>query len=108
MSEAPPPGRSAEAPSLATAARWIVILVGSYFLLRELGPILKPLFLAVLLGYVIVPFHLAVKKRVPGRLSLVATAILSIILLVLLTIGVQATIKTLAAEMPTLTKKAEQ
>jgi AI-2 transport protein TqsA len=106
MSEAPPPGPTAEAPPLATAARWIVILVGSYFLLRELGPILKPLFLAVLLGYVIVPFHLAVKKRVHGRLSLVATAILSIILLVLLTIGVQATITTLAAEMPTLNEKA--
>jgi AI-2 transport protein TqsA len=106
MSEPPPPGPMAEAPSLATAARWVVILVGSYFLLRELGPILKPLFLAVLLGYVILPFHLAVKKRVPGRLSLVATGILTIILLLLLTAGIQATVTTLVSEMPTLNRKA--
>lgn len=106
MSDDPSPGPTSEAPTLATAARWVVILVGSYFLLRELGPILKPLFLAVLLGYVVVPFHLLVKKRVHGRLSLVATAILSIILLAALTIGVQATVATLAAEMPTLNDKA--
>jgi AI-2 transport protein TqsA len=102
MNEPPPPGPTAEAPSLATASRWIVILVGSYFLLRELGPILKPLFLAVLLGYVILPIHLQVKKRVPGRLSLVASAILSLILIVLLTAGIQVTVRTLAVEMPEL------
>jgi AI-2 transport protein TqsA len=106
MNEPPSTVPTAEAPSLATAARWVVILVGSYFLLRELGPILKPLFLAVLLGYVIVPFHLAVKKRVPGRLSLVATGILSLVLLLLLTAGIQATVTTLASEMPALNKKA--
>jgi AI-2 transport protein TqsA len=97
---------AAEAPSLATAARWIVILVGTYYLLRELGPILKPLFLAVLIGYVILPIHLAVKKRVPGRLSLVATGALSLLLIVLLTIGIQATVQTLASEMPELQKNS--
>jgi AI-2 transport protein TqsA len=106
MNEPQPVAPTAEAPSLATAARWIVILVGTFFLLRELGPILKPLFLAILLGYVILPFHLAVKKRVPGRLSLAASAILSVILILLLTLGIQATVGTLAAEMPELNKKA--
>ena len=70
MTEPQPTPATAEAPSLASAARWVVILVGTFYLLRELGPILKPLFLAVLIGYVILPIHLAVKKRVPGRLSL--------------------------------------
>jgi AI-2 transport protein TqsA len=106
MSDEPSPGPTAEAPTLATAARWVVILVGTFFLLRELGPILKPLFLAVLLGYVILPFHLAVKKHVPGRLSLVATGILSVILLLLLTAGIQVTVTTLVSEMPTLNNKA--
>src|SRR5918911_861686 len=50
------------APCRATASRWVVILVGAYFLLRELGDILKPLFVAVLLGYVILPVHLWVKR----------------------------------------------
>ena len=106
MNDEPAPTPTAEAPSLTTAARWVVILVGSYFLLRELGPILKPLFLAVLIGYVILPIHIAVKKRVPGRLSLVATAILSLFLILLTTAGVQATVSTLAAEIPTLNAEA--
>lgn len=106
MSDTPPPGPTAEAPTLATSARWVVILAGTYFLLRELGPILKPLFLAVLLGYVILPVHLQVKKWVPGRLSLLASAILSLILILLLTVAVQATIRTLAAESASLNDKA--
>lgn len=106
MSEPPPPGPTAGAPSLATAARWVVILAGSYFLLRELGPILKPLFLAVLLGYVILPVHLQVKKWVPGRLSLAASAILSLIMILLLTVGIQATIRTLAEESANLNAEA--
>jgi AI-2 transport protein TqsA len=108
MSQPPSPGPTAEAPTLATVARWVVILVGTFFLLRELGPILKPLLLAVLLGYVILPFHLAVKRRVPGRLSLVVSAVLSLILIVLLTIGIQATIRALVAEAPTLIDKTEE
>jgi AI-2 transport protein TqsA len=108
MDEPPPPGPTAEAPTLATSARWIVILVGSFYLLRELGPILKPLFLAVLLGYVILPFHLQVKKWVPGRLSLVASAILSLVMILLLTIGIQATVRTLSTEMPDLIDKTEK
>jgi AI-2 transport protein TqsA len=96
----------ADAPPLATAAQWVVILVGTFFLLRELGPILKPLFLAVLLGYVILPLHLAVKKRVPGRLSLVASALLSVLVIVLLSAGIQATVATLASETPALNAKA--
>jgi AI-2 transport protein TqsA len=107
MSETPPSGPIAEAPTLATASRWVVIVVGAFFLLRELGPILKPLFLAVLLGYVILPVHLQVKKWVPGRLSLAASAILSLILILLITVGIQASVRTLAAEMPRLTAKAE-
>src|SRR5436190_8188252 len=106
MIEPQPTPATAEAPSLASAARWVVILVGTFYLLRELGPILKPLFLAVLIGYVILPIHLAVKKRVPGRLSLAASAILSLIIILLLTIGIQATVQTLASEMPDLQKKS--
>jgi AI-2 transport protein TqsA len=108
MNEPQPTHPTAEVPSLATAARWIVILVGCFFLLRELGAILKPLFLAVLLGYVILPVHLAVKKRVPGRLSLVASGLLSLIIIALLAIGISATVNTLAAEMPTLYEGAEK
>src|SRR3954469_1703388 len=100
------PHVTAEAPSLADTARWMVILVCGFFLLRELGPILKPLFLAVLLGYVVLPLHLAVKKWVPGRLSLAASAVLSLLLILLLTIGIQATVRILVEELPALNTEA--
>jgi AI-2 transport protein TqsA len=97
---------TAEAPSLADTARWMVVVAAGFFLLRELGPILKPLLLAVLLAYVVLPLHLAVKRWVPRRLSLAASAVLSVILILLLTIGIQATVNILAAELPDLNKEA--
>jgi AI-2 transport protein TqsA len=109
MTEPPPPVNPApETPTLATAARWIVILVGSYFLLRELGEILKPLFVAVLIGYVILPFHLWVKRHVPGRLSVVASAVLSLAVLFVLTAIIQSSVRTLSAEVPVLTEKTRE
>jgi AI-2 transport protein TqsA len=108
MTEPPAAEPTAAAPSLATASRWVVVLVGTFFLLRELGPILKPLFVAVLLGYVILPIHLEVKKRFPGRLALLVAALLSVLLLLLLTAGIQTTISTLASEMPALNEKAAE
>ena len=69
-------------------------------------PILKPLFLAVPIGYVVLPIHLAVKKHATSRLSLFGTTILSLIVVALLAAGIQATISTLASEMPALNSKA--
>ena len=105
MSEPPTPTPVAPAPSLATAARWVVIVAGAYFLLRELGDILKPLFVAVLIGYVILPVHLTVKRYVPGRLSVAASTVLSLIVLVLLTVLIQSSVRTLSAEVPALTDR---
>lgn len=103
-----PPAKdvTAEAPSLADTARWMVILASAFFLLRELGPILRPLFLAVLLGYVVLPVHLWVKRFVPGRLSLAVSVVLSLVLILLLTIGIQATVRILVEELPGLNSKA--
>jgi AI-2 transport protein TqsA len=108
MTEPPLPTPTASAPSLATAARWVVIVAGTYFLLRELGDILKPLFVAVLLGYVILPVHLTVKRFVPGRLSVVASTILTLTALFLLTAIIQSGVRTLSEEMPKLTEWAQQ
>lgn len=108
MTDPPPDGPTAEAPPLAVAARWMILLVGGVFLLRELGDILKPLCLAVLLGYVILPIHFQVKKYFPGRLSLVASAALSLTALFVLTAVVQSSVRALAAEVPGLTLKTRE
>lgn len=103
-----PPGTdfTAEAPSLADTARWMVVLACAFFLLRELGPILRPLLLAVLLAYVVLPMHLAVKKWFPGRLALVMSVVLSLLLILLLTIGIQATVRIVVDELPGLNREA--
>lgn len=103
-----PPAKdfTAEAPSLADTARWMVVVAAGFFLLRELGPILRPLLLAVLLAYVVLPVHLAVKKWFPGRLALVMSVALSLLLILLLTVGIQATVRILAEELPGLNREA--
>jgi AI-2 transport protein TqsA len=108
MSDPPTSTPVAPAPSLATAARWVVIVAGAYFLLRELGDILKPLFVAVLLCYVILPIHLTVKRYVPGRLSIVASTVLSLTALFLLTALIQTSVRTLSAEVPVLTERTRE
>jgi AI-2 transport protein TqsA len=76
--------------------------------LRELGDILKPLFVAVLIGYVILPVHLTVKRYVPGRLSIVASTILTLVALFLLTVLIQSSVRTLSDEVPKLTEKVQE
>jgi AI-2 transport protein TqsA len=85
----------------------MVIIVCGIFLLRELGDILKPLFLAVLVGYVVLPIHLWVKSHVPGRLSILATASLSLAALCLVTAVIQTSVRTVAAEVPELAHRTQ-
>jgi AI-2 transport protein TqsA len=108
MTESPPVSPTHTRSSLVTVASWVVIVAGAYFLLRELGDILKPLFVAVLLGYVILPVHLTVKRYVPGRLSLVASTILTLVALFLLTAVIQSGVRTLSDEVPKLTQWAQE
>ena len=44
-------------PTLLTVATFLLIAALSVFLLEKLGPILKPLFIAVALSYLIIPAH---------------------------------------------------
>src|SRR5205085_3389479 len=75
--------------------------------LRELGDIFKPLFLAVLVAYVVLPVHLWVKRRIPGWLSLVASAALSLGALCIVTGVIQMSVRTLASEVPELADRTQ-
>ncbi|WP_020468298.1 AI-2E family transporter [Zavarzinella formosa] len=94
-------------PPLATVAWVMIILTTGLFLLRELGVILKPLLLAVLFAYVIIPFHQRVKQRVPGRFAIVAVAVLFLLALAGLTAIVQSNARTLYEEFPALSQQAK-
>src|ERR1700731_1089459 len=68
--------------------RWLLITAASWFLLKELAPLLRPLLLAVFLAYVILPVGLYVKGHVlggPGHL-----AVLAVLGLLVVGIGVLA------------------
>ena len=98
---------AAESPPLATLARVMVVLTASLFLLRELGGILKPLLLAVLFAYVIIPIHQKVKQRVPGRLAVITLSVLLLLALAGVTAIFQSSIRTLNEEFPALSQQAK-
>jgi AI-2 transport protein TqsA len=52
--------------------RWLLVMATSWFLLKELAPILRPLLLAVFLAYVILPIGIYVKGHVRGGTSQLA------------------------------------
>jgi AI-2 transport protein TqsA len=70
-------------PLYALAAA-VLCAAGSWYLLKELAPLLRPLVLAVFLAYTIVPAHEALGRRVSARLAgpllalLVAAAVLGL------------------------------
>ena len=55
-------------PLYALAAA-VLCAAGSWYLLKELAPLLRPLILAVFLAYTILPAHRALCRRVPAKLS---------------------------------------
>ncbi|MHC5537645.1 AI-2E family transporter [Singulisphaera rosea] len=60
------PGRPGDGThALHTLAACLVIASTSWFLLKELGPLLRPLILAIFLAYLIVPIHCRLRTRIP-------------------------------------------
>ena len=62
-------------PLYALAAA-VLCAAGSWYLLKELAPLLRPLVLAVFLAYTIVPAHQALGRRVSATLAAPVLALL--------------------------------
>lgn len=76
-----PTPRWATASTLRIAATWVVLIAGSWWLLNELAAVLRPLLVAVFLGYVLMPYYSRLCRWVPAPLAItliggVATGIL--------------------------------
>jgi AI-2 transport protein TqsA len=67
-----PDGREPGPASSWAVLRWLLVIATAWFLLKELAPILRPLFLAVFLAYVILPVGVYVKGHVRGGIGQVA------------------------------------
>lgn len=102
----PEKSRPDQAPRV-TVATWLVIAAAGWYLLRELAGLLRPLFFAVFLAYIILPVHLRLRRRIPAFASVAVMVGASVGLLYLLVLLVESSVAQLNAELPKLTGRAQ-
>lgn len=90
---------------LFIAAAVMVIAACSWWLLKELAPVLRPLLVAIILAYILMPYHSRLRKRVGAPVSLVLLAGVTAGLLIALALAVQVSIYDLNKEWPRLQQK---
>ncbi|MCS6852025.1 MAG: AI-2E family transporter [Gemmataceae bacterium] len=93
---------------VATVAACVIIAAGSWFLLKEFAPVLRPLLLAVFLCSVAYPTHHRLTQRIPAVASVAVLAGVSIGVLVLLAWLVLGSVAQLSDEMPRYLDRAQQ
>ncbi len=103
-----PGRRGADLHSLYALAACLVIAATSWFLLKELGPLLRPIILAVFLTYLIVPIDQWLRRRVPALNSAAVIVGATLVLLWGLAMMVYGNIVELNADMPRLLDRARR
>lgn len=78
----------------------MIIAALGWFLLKELAAVLRPLLIAVILAYVLLPYHSRLRKSVSGPVSIVLLASLTAGSLILLALFVQMSVFELNKELP--------
>ncbi|HEY2909884.1 MAG TPA: AI-2E family transporter, partial [Gemmataceae bacterium] len=106
MGTSAPEARSPTA-SLYTAAAVLVVASISWFLLKELAPVLRPLLLAIILAYVLLPYHSWLRKRVTAPVSIVLLASFTAAALFGLALAVYLSVLGLNDELPRLQQRVE-
>ena len=106
MSVPPDPPRWRDPAAVRTAAAVVVAVAAGWFLLRELAPVVRPLLFAVILGYVILPYHARLRHRMSGAASLALLGGLAVAVVAGLAVGIYASALALAEELPGLQRRA--
>jgi AI-2 transport protein TqsA len=81
---------------------------GGWYLLKELAPLLRPLTLAVLLAYAILPIHRALSRRVSARLAGPLLALLVALVVFILAVLIYGNLVELRDELPRLIDRARR
>lgn len=89
-----------------SVAFFLVGAAAAWYLLKELGPVLQPLLLAIFLCYFIVPSHFFLKHYIPGAASMFVLVGLTAGLLFLLALMIYTNVVALNEELPQLIQKA--
>lgn len=93
--------------TLTTGALCVAGAAAAWYLLRELAPLLRPLLLAVLLCYVILPTYLRLRRSMPGLLAVVLLAAGAVGALYLLALLLYTSAVELSRDLPHLIEKAQ-
>jgi AI-2 transport protein TqsA len=107
----PPPPRWRDPQTLhtlLTVTCVLIIVAAGWFLLKELGSILRPLLIAVFLAYVLMPYHSRWRKQVGSAASLLMLGGATAAAVVVLALVVYASALGLQDEMPRLQSRAVQ
>lgn len=103
-----PEGRSAgERSPLLTVALCLVSAAAGWFLLKEFAGLLRPLMLAVMLCYVILPAHLRLRRSMPGIVALVILATASVAAIYLLALLIYSSAVELSDDLPVWVQQAQ-
>lgn len=100
----PPPWR--DPPAVRTAAAVVVAAAAGWFLLRELGPVVRPLLFAVILAYVILPYHARLRHRMSAAASLGLLGGVAVVVVAGLALVVYVSALGLAEDLPELQRRA--
>ena len=88
-------------PLYALAAA-VVCAAGSWYLLKELAPLLRPLTLAVFLAYTALPVHRRLSRRLPATLAGLFLALLAAVAVLGVAVLIYGNLVDLKAELPRL------
>jgi AI-2 transport protein TqsA len=86
----------------------MVIAAAGWYLLKELAPLLRPLCLAALLGYVLLPTYRRIKQRFPGMSAFVVMVVVSVGCIYLLSLLIYASILELNEELPRFLERGQE
>lgn len=100
------PGRRKPFDTLRTAAYGVVVVAGSWWLLGQLAVVLRPLLLAVFLGYVLLPYYSRLRHRLPGPAAIGLLAGWTAAILAILVMALYGSLLGLSEELPLLKGRA--
>lgn len=102
------PRRLTDSATLPAVALCLVGAAAAWFLLRELAPLLRPLFLAVFLAYVILPVRLALQRRARGAVSFVVLVVVALSLFFAFALLIYSAVVEFNRELPHLIDRSHE
>jgi AI-2 transport protein TqsA len=103
-----PAPRWVEPSTLYALAAIVVGAAAGWYLLKELAPLLRPLFLAVFLAYAIFPVRVAIQRRAHGAGSFVVLVVVALCLLFAVALLIYSAVVDFNRELPPLIDRSRE